>query len=113
MCEIVTLALMFLPVFNQRSMLLTNSVVLSPQEETRQKVRDLVSTSSYQRSWRARKKVEVMFSELKQQVNLRQRRLPRLRHMAEQVLLAVTAQNVRRLVRFLAPPTSPPCAVVA
>jgi hypothetical protein len=43
-----------------------------------------------------------MFSELKNRVGLRRVRLRRIWNVAEQFLLAATAQNIKRLVRFLA-----------
>jgi hypothetical protein len=43
-----------------------------------------------------------LFSELKLRVGLRRVRLRRLWNVAEQFYLAATAQNLKRLVRFLA-----------
>jgi len=43
-----------------------------------------------------------LFSELKQRLGLRRVRLRRLWNVAEQFFLAATAQNLKRLVRFLA-----------
>jgi len=42
-----------------------------------------------------------LFAELKQQIRLRRVRLRRLWNVAEQFFLAATAQNLKRLVRFL------------
>jgi hypothetical protein len=42
------------------------------------------------------------FAELKQQIKLRRVRLRRLWNVAEQFHLAATAQNLKRLVRYLA-----------
>jgi hypothetical protein len=58
--------------------------------------------SEYKRSQRARYKVEALFAELKQQIKLRRVRLRRLWNVAEQFHLAATAQNLKRLVRYLA-----------
>lgn len=52
-----------------------------------------------------RKKVEALFAELKNQIGLRRVRLRRMKFVREQILLGATAQNVKRLVRFLAPTT--------
>ena len=41
-----------------------------------------------------------MFSELKNRIGLRRVRLRRIWNVAEQFLLAATAQNLKRLVRF-------------
>ncbi len=45
--------------------------------------------------------MEALFSELKQRVGLRQVRLRRLWNVAEQFYLAATAQNLKRLAKFL------------
>ncbi len=71
------------------------------QEAARQKVRALAGTPAYERSRRARYKIEALFAELKQCVLLRRVRLRRLWNVAEQFLMAATAQNLKRLVRFL------------
>ncbi len=72
------------------------------QEPARQIVRALAGTPAYKRSRRARYKIEALFAELKQRVRLRRVRLRRFWNVAEQFLLAATAQNLKRLVRFLA-----------
>jgi len=53
------------------------------------------------------KKVEALFAELKNQIGLRRLRLRRLKFVREQLFLAAGAQNIKRLVRFLNPPTTP------
>ena len=72
------------------------------QEPARQAVRALAGTPAYERSQRARYKIEALFAELKQRMGLRRVRLRRLWNVAEQFFLAATAQNLKRLVRFLA-----------
>jgi len=72
------------------------------QESVRQAVRALVGTPAYERSRRARYKIEALFAELKQRMRLGRVRLRRLWNVGEQFLLAATAQNLKRLVRFLA-----------
>jgi transposase len=76
-------------------------------EPSRQVVRALAGTPAYERSRRARYKIEALFAELKQRMSLQRVRLRRLWNVSEQFLLAATAQNLKRLVRFLAqrPPT--------
>jgi hypothetical protein len=64
-------------------------------------VRTLAGTPAYERSRRARYKIEALFAELKQRIGLRQVRLRRRWNVAEQFLLAATAQNLKRLVKFL------------
>ena len=71
-------------------------------EPARQAVRALVGTPAYEYSRRARYKIEALFAELKQRMRLPRVRLRRLWNVSEQFLLAATAQNVKRLVRFLA-----------
>ena len=70
-------------------------------EPARQVVRSLVGTPADKRSRRARYKIEALFAELKQRMGLRRVRLRRLWNVFEQFLLAATAQNLKRLVRFL------------
>jgi transposase len=70
-------------------------------EPARQVARDLAQSSAYARSKRERNKIEALFSELKLRVGLRRVRLRRLWNVAEQFYLAATAQNLKRLVRFL------------
>ena len=71
-------------------------------EPARQKVRALVGTPAYERSRRARYRIEALFAELKQRMRLSHVRLRRLWNVAEQFQLAATAQNIKRLVLFLA-----------
>ncbi len=70
-------------------------------EAARQRARDLVNTAAFVDAQRKRKKVEALFAELKNQIGLRRLRLRRLRFVREQFFLAATAQNIKRLVRFL------------
>ena len=70
------------------------------EEPARQTVRTLAGTPAYKQSQRARYKVEALFAELKQQMRLRRVRLRRTWNVAEQFLLAATAQNLKRMVRF-------------
>jgi transposase len=71
------------------------------QESIRQSVRALAGTPAYERSRRARYKIEALFAELKQRMRLGRVRLRRLWNVSEQFLMAATAQNLKRLVRFL------------
>jgi hypothetical protein len=72
------------------------------EEPARQAVRALAGTPAYERSRRARYQVEALFAELKQRLRIERVRLRRLWNVAEQFHLAATAQNLKRLVRFLA-----------
>jgi hypothetical protein len=49
-----------------------------------------------------------LFAELKNQIGLRRLRLRRLKFVREQFFLAATAQNIKRLVRYLSQGPRPP-----
>jgi hypothetical protein len=66
-----------------------------------------VNTPGFANALRQRKKVEALFAELKNQIGLRRLRLLRLKFVRDQFFLAAAAQNIKRLVRFLSPPTAP------
>jgi len=70
-------------------------------EPARQRARDLAKTPEFKTAQWARKKVEALFAELKNQIGLRCLRLRRLKFVREQFFLAAAAQNIKRLVRFL------------
>jgi hypothetical protein len=70
-------------------------------EAARQRARDLWNTPEFEHAQRQRKKVEALFAELKNRIGLRCLRLRRLKFVQEQFFLAATAQNIKRLVRFL------------
>jgi len=76
-------------------------------EPARQRARDLINTPAFVDAQRKRKKVEALFAELKNQIGLRRLRLRRMKFVREQFFLAATAQNIKRLVRFLSSPTRP------
>jgi transposase len=80
-------------------------LTVSWHEEVRERVRALSGTSEFAASRRARNKVEALFSELRNNINLRRLRLRGLPHVKEQFLLAATAQNLKRLARFLSKQT--------
>jgi transposase len=83
------------------------TLFIHSDEPARQVARALASTPAYKRSRRARYKIEALFAELKQRMRMQRVRLRRLWNVSEQFLLAATAQNLKRLVHFLAqrPPT--------
>lgn len=70
-------------------------------EPARERARARVETQEFAISQRARRKVEALFAELKNYIGLRRLRLRRMRFVREQFYLAATAQNLKRLVRFL------------
>ena len=83
-------------------------IAVNWHEPARQVARDLAQTPAYAQSRRERNKIEALFSELKLRVGLRRVRLRRLWNVAEQFYLAATAQNLKRLIRFLAQRESSP-----
>jgi IS5 family transposase len=82
-------------------------------EDARDVARALAKTEAFERSRRERKKVEMCFAHIKRIFRLDRLRLRGLSGAKDEVLLTATAQNLRRLVKFLCrPPPSPtiPCA---
>ena len=57
--------------------------------------------------------MEALFAELKNQIGLCRLRLRRLKFVREQFFLAATAQNIKRLVRFLSQVPRPPLTLTA
>src|SRR6516165_4631858 len=82
-------------------------------EPARQRARELANTPEFLTAQRQRKKVEALFAELKNQIGLRRLRLRRMRFVREQFFLAATAQNVKRLMRFLSQPIRPVLEITA
>jgi hypothetical protein len=77
------------------------SLAIHTCEPARQRAYALAKTPEFAISQRARRKVEALFAELKNQIGLRRLRLRRMRFVREQFYLAAVAQNLKRLVRFL------------
>ena len=71
-------------------------------EAARQKAYAVAKTPQFAEALRKRRKVEALFSELKNLVGLRRLRLRRIKFVRDQFYLAAVAQNLKRLVRFLA-----------
>jgi hypothetical protein len=82
-------------------------------EPVRQRARELANTPEFAKAQRQRKKVEALFAELKNRIGLRRLRLRRLKFVREQFFLAATAQNLKRLVRFLSKAPSPALTATA
>ena len=76
-------------------------------EAARQRARDLWTTPEFEQAQRQRKKIEALFAQMKNHIGLHRLRLRRLKFVREQFFLAATAQNIKRLVRFLSHPTTP------
>ena len=86
----------------------TRRIFVHWHEPARQMARELAQTPAYACSKRERNKIEALFSELKLRMGLQRVRLRRLWNVSEQFYLAATAQNLKRLVRFLAQRESMP-----
>ncbi len=80
-------------------------------EDVREHVRALANTEAFQQSCRERKKVEMRFAHMKRIHKLDRLRLRGLSGAKDEVLLTATAQNLRRLAKFLcrAPPLADAC----
>jgi len=61
----------------------------------------LANTPEFSKAEWQRKRVDALFAELKNQIGLPGLRLRRMKFIREQFFLAVTAQNIKRLVRYL------------
>jgi transposase len=79
-------------------------------EDVRDRVRALANTEAFAQSRRERKKIEMRFAHMKRILRLDRLRLRGLSGARDEVLLTATAQNLRRLVKFLCRPP-PPIAV--
>ncbi len=80
-------------------------------EDVREQVRKISQTEEFAIARRARNKIEALFSELRNHVRLRKMRLRDLQNAKEQFILAATAQNVKRLIKFLNQPKHPAVGV--
>lgn len=86
------------------------TIVIHTCEPARQRAQALAETPGFAIAQRARRKVEALFAELKNYVGLRRLRVRRMRFVREQFYLAATAQNPKRLVRFLRSKPTPALA---
>jgi hypothetical protein len=78
-------------------------IVRSPHEPARDVARALATTDAYRQSRKDRKKVEMLFAHLKRILKLDRLRLRGLNGAQDEFLPAATAQNLRRMVKWLAP----------
>src|SRR5215472_6231067 len=86
------------------------TIAIHTCEPARQRAHARAQTPAFAISQRARRKVEALFAELKNQIGLRRLRLRRMRFVREQFYLAATVQNLKRLVRFLSSRPTPKLA---
>ena len=75
----------------------------SPHEPARDVARAIAKTDAYQQSRKDRKKVEMLFAHLKRILKLDRLRLRGLSGAQDEFLLAATAQNLRRMAKWLVP----------
>jgi hypothetical protein len=78
-------------------------IARSIHEAARNVARDIAKTSAYQQSRKDRKKVEMLFAHLKRILKLDRLRLRGPSGAHDEFLLAATAQNLRRMARWLYP----------
>jgi hypothetical protein len=76
-------------------------IAIHVHEPVRQRARERTKVPAFAAAQCQRRKVEALFAELKNQIGLRRVRLRRLKFVREQFFLAATAQNLKRLARFL------------
>lgn len=75
----------------------------SIHEASRDAARELVNTDVYRQSRKDRKKVEILFAHLKRVLKLGRLRLRGRTGARDEFLLAATAQNLRRMAKWLIP----------
>jgi hypothetical protein len=88
-------------------------IARSVYEAARNVARAVAKTSCYRRSRRERKKVEVLFAHLKRILKLDRLRLRGPNGVRDEFLLAATAQNLRRMARYLGIPPPQPGVLTA
>jgi len=86
------------------------TIAIHTCQAARQKAEEIAKTPEFAVGLRKRRKVEALFSELKNRIGLRRLRLRRIKFVREQFYLAAVAQNLKRLVRFLTLRTQPAMA---
>jgi hypothetical protein len=85
---------------------IVRKVTRDVNEDVRDRVRALANTEAFQQSRRERKKIEMRFAHMKHILRLDRLRLRGLSGARDEVLLTATAQNLRRLVKFILPSTA-------
>ena len=81
----------------------SRKIVRSVHESARDVARTIAQTDHYQQSRKDRKKVEMLFAHMKRIMKLDRLRLRGLNGAKDEFLLAATAQNLRRMAKWLAP----------
>ncbi|MCH7538566.1 MAG: transposase [Proteobacteria bacterium] len=87
-------------------------VVRSIHESARDVARAVRQTPDYRRTRRQRKRVEMLFAHMKRILKMDRLRLREISGARDEFLLTATAQNLRRMAKYLS--TGPPgiCATV-
>lgn len=80
-----------------------SQIALSLFKSSRDAARDIAKSDSYQQSRKDRKKVEMLFAHMKRILKLDRLRLRGLSGAQDEFLLAATAQNLRRMAKWLVP----------
>lgn len=78
-------------------------IARSVYENARDVARRIATTGAYQQSRKDRKKVEMLFAHLKRILKLDKLRLRGFSGARDEFLLAATAQNLRRMAKWLVP----------
>jgi Transposase DDE domain len=78
-------------------------IARSIHESSRDIARALANTDAYRQSRKERKKVEILFAHLKRILKLDRLRLRGRASAEDEFLLAATAQNLRRMAKWLVP----------
>ena len=84
----------------------SRKIARSIHESSRDVARALTKTDAYRQSRKDRKKVEILFAHLKRILKLDRLRLRGRAGAEDEFLLAATAQNLRRMAKWLVPRTS-------
>ena len=82
---------------------LIRKIARSVHESAREVARTIAKTAAYRQSRKDRKKVEMLFAHLKRIMKLDRLRLRGLSGANDEFLLAATAQNLRRMAKWLVP----------
>ena len=85
----------------------------SIHENARDVARHIASTPAYKRSEKQRKKVEVLFAHMKRILKITRLRLRGLTGANDEFILTATAQNLRRMAKYLGTGPPPDCASAA
>ena len=85
---------------------LRRKVTRSVNEAARDVARDVAKTADYRRTRRQRKQVEMLFAHMKRVLKMDRLRLRGLKGAQDEFLLTATAQNLRRMAKYLG--TGPP-----